>query len=234
MIRFFFGTLFLALVFVLPDPTMARVDVGISISLPPPIVFAGPLELVVIPETYVYAVPDAEVDIFFYGGWWWRPWQGRWYRSRYYNSGWAHYQSVPLFYSSVPLSWRNDYRNRRWAGHQWNYRRIPQQQLQRNWNRWEKNRYWERNQTWGVQGLNPRSRSRDVRQPDNRPQAQPVRQQTREVAPRVRDDRPQDYRPQSRRDEPRQVRQKQQVEPRQARPRQERPEQGGGERQEKR
>ena len=38
-------------------PTAAQVDVRIGIGLPPPIVFARPPELVVIPETYVYAVP---------------------------------------------------------------------------------------------------------------------------------------------------------------------------------
>ncbi|MGA2527359.1 MAG: hypothetical protein ABSF79_12220, partial [Smithellaceae bacterium] len=63
----------------------------VSIALPPPIVFAAPPELVVIPETNVYAVPDVDVDIFFYSGWWWRPWEGRWYRSRNYNSGWGYY-----------------------------------------------------------------------------------------------------------------------------------------------
>ena len=92
----------LVLVQVFPIPAMARVDVGISISLPPLIVFAGPPEVVVIPETYVYAVPDINVDIFFYNGWWWRPWEGRWYRSRNYNSGWAYCQNVPSFYREVP------------------------------------------------------------------------------------------------------------------------------------
>jgi hypothetical protein len=61
-----FGTILLALVVVFPIPTMARVDAGRSISLPPPIVFSAPPELVVIPETYAYAVPDLDVDIFFY------------------------------------------------------------------------------------------------------------------------------------------------------------------------
>ena len=138
MKKLFWGTLLLASVFVLPVPTMAGVDVGINISLPPPIVFAGPPEMVVLPETNVYVVPDSDVDIFFYGGWWWRPWEGRWYRSHYYNSGWGYYQSVPSFYVGIPSGWRNDYREHRWRGQQWNYQRIPQQQVQRNWKGWEK------------------------------------------------------------------------------------------------
>jgi len=62
---------------------LAAVDIHISIPLPPPIVFPGPPELIVIPDTYVYVVPDIDADIFFGDGWWWRLWEGRWYRSRY-------------------------------------------------------------------------------------------------------------------------------------------------------
>jgi hypothetical protein len=153
MKKLFLGTLLLALVFVLPIPTMAGVDVSINISLPPPIVFAGPPEMVVLPETNIYVVPDSDVDIFFYGGWWWRPWEGRWYRSHYYNSGWGYYQSVPSFYAGIPSGWRNDYREHRWRGQQWNYQRIPQQQVQRNWKGWEKNKHWEKQNTWGVPGF---------------------------------------------------------------------------------
>ena len=89
MKKLFFGTVLLALVIVVPIPTMARVDVSVNIGLPPPIMFAAPPSLIVMPETYVYVVPDVDVDIFFYNGWWWRPWEGRWYRSRHYDSGWG-------------------------------------------------------------------------------------------------------------------------------------------------
>jgi hypothetical protein len=101
MKKLIFGTMLMALVFVAPIPTMAEVSVHVGISLPPPIVFASPPELVVLPETYVYVVPDAEVDIFFYNGWWWRPWEGHWYRSRHYGSGWVYYRSVPSFYRGI-------------------------------------------------------------------------------------------------------------------------------------
>jgi hypothetical protein len=162
MKKIFFGTLFLALVIVVPIPTMAmggRVDVGVSIPLPPLIEFSAPPEMVVIPETYVYAVPDLDVDIFFYDGWWWRPWEGRWYRSRNYSSGWSYYKNTPSFYSGIPSGWRNDYREHRWSGHQWDYQRIPHQQVQKNWNNWKKSRYWEKQNTWGVKDLKSRTRS---------------------------------------------------------------------------
>ena len=196
MKKVFLGIILLALVLIFPVPTMARADVNVHISLPPLIVFAGPLEVVVIPETYVYVVPDIDVDIFFYNGWWWRPWQGRWYRSRHYNSGWVYYRRIPSFYGRIPSRWRNDYRDHRWGGHPWNYQRIPQQQLQQNWSNWEKSRHWEKQNTWGVQGLKPQTRSQQpsqaVQPQKPRPQYQPAKPQIREAA------KPQQSRPQSR------------------------------------
>jgi hypothetical protein len=159
MKRVIFGTLLLALVIAVPISTMARVDVNVSINLPPPIMFAAPPALIVLPETYVYVVPDIDEDIFFYNGWWWRPWEGRWYRSRHYDSGWARYGSIPSFYRGIPSGWRNDYRDRRWGGRQWDYQQIPHEQVQRNWSTWEKSRHWEKQNTWGVQGLKSRTRS---------------------------------------------------------------------------
>jgi len=211
MKKLLFGTILLALVLVFPIPTMAAVDVGISISLPP-IVFSAPPLMVVIPETNVYAVPDLDVDIFFYGGWWWRPWEGRWYRSRNYDSGWGHYRSVPSFYRGIPSGWRNDYRERRWKGHEWNHERIPHEQVQRNWRNWGKNRHWEKQNSWGVKDLKPRTRSQ---QPSRavQPQSQ-AKPQSREV-------RPQRSQPQHR------------EAPQQSKPRQGKPERGKEEKQDR-
>jgi hypothetical protein len=155
MKKLIFGGLFLALLIVVSIPTMARADVNVSIGLPPLIVFSSPPQLIVLPETYVYVVPDVDADIFFYDGWWWRQWEGRWYRSQYYDSGWAYYQSVPSFYVWIPSGWRNDYRDHRWKGNQWNYQRISHHQVQQNWKSWEKSKHWEKQQNWGVQGLKP-------------------------------------------------------------------------------
>jgi len=213
MKKLLFGTMFLASVIVLPMPAMARVDIGINISLPPPIVFAAPPEVVVIPETYVYVVPDSDVDIFFYDGWWWRPWEGRWYRSRHYDNGWIYYRSVPFFYGGIPSGWRNDYRAHRWGGHQWNYQRIPQRQLQGNWSNWQKSRHWEKQQTWGVQGLKPRAGAQRS-SPAVQPKSQ-VRPQSREVA------KPQQTRPQSREVQPQRPQpQQREVKPQRSQPQQ--------------
>jgi hypothetical protein len=145
--------LFLTLVVFAPVSALAGVSVHIDIPLPPPIIFPAPPVPVVIPETDVYTVPDVQEDIFFYGGWWWRPWEGRWYRSHYYDRGWGYYRGVPSFHGNVPPGWRDNYRNKQWKGHPWQQQRVPHQELQRNWHGWEKNRHWERQNSWGVQGL---------------------------------------------------------------------------------
>jgi hypothetical protein len=225
MKKLLFGTTLLALVIAVPIPMMAAVDIHVSIPLPPSIVFAAPPEVVVIPETYVYVVPDVDVDIFFYNGWWWRPWEGRWYRSRQYSSGWVYYQSVPSFYAGIPSGWRNDYREHHWGGHPWNYQRIPHQQLQKNWSSWEKNRHWEKQQTWGVQGLKPRTQSQ---QPSRAVKPQPqVKPQSREAS------KPQQSRPQSREVQPQHSQPQHQETPQHSQPGQGKPEREGGEKQDR-
>jgi hypothetical protein len=160
MKKLFFESLFFALVFVIPVSTVAGEGAGITFSLPPLITFESPPEVVVIPETYVYAVPDADSDMFFYDGVWWRPWEGRWYQSPDYRSGWQRYEKVPVFYKQIPPGWRNDYKKRHWKGHPWNYQRIPHKQVQQNWKGWKKDKHWETQQYWGVQGLHPQTKSK--------------------------------------------------------------------------
>ncbi|HXC52020.1 MAG TPA: hypothetical protein VN634_14120 [Candidatus Limnocylindrales bacterium] len=144
---------------VLPQAADAQISVSIGIPLPPPIVFAAPPELVVLPGSYVYVAADLAEDVYFVDGWWWRPWQGHWYRSHSYDRGWDRYSSVPSFYGGVNHGWRNDYRERRWQGHDWNYQRMPQQRVASNWSSWKSNNYWDSQQHWGVPDMQQQSRS---------------------------------------------------------------------------
>lgn len=106
---------------ILAIPAGAQVNIQIGIQPPPPIVFSAPPDMVVLPGTNVYVVPDVDVDVFFFDGWWWRPWGGHWYRSQYYDRGWGYYSSEPGFYQDVPEDWRHSYREHRWEGQPWNY-----------------------------------------------------------------------------------------------------------------
>ncbi len=112
------------------------------IPLPPPLLLPVPPPVVILPDTDVYVAADLADDLFFSAGWWWRPWHGRWYRSRSYDRGWVHYRGTPHFYRTVPRDWRDDYRARRWGGGAWDYQLIPQARLKRNWSHWQSSGYW--------------------------------------------------------------------------------------------
>lgn len=148
-------TVLLIFMVMIPASVLAEIDVKVrvDIPLPPPIIFPAPPAVVVIPETDVYAVPDVEADIFFYSGWWWRPWEGRWYRSRYYDRGWTHYDKAPSFQRHVPPGWRQNYRERRWKGYEWEHRSIPYRDAEKNWQGWKKNKHWQNENYWGLRGM---------------------------------------------------------------------------------
>ncbi len=112
------------------------VHVGVSVSLPR-VVLHSPPAVVLIPGTYVYFVPDIDADILFYGGHWYRPYKGYWYRAVGYNGPWVHTVNtkVPRVLIDLPPDFR-----RVPAGHQ----RIPYGQLKKHWKTWEKERYWDR------------------------------------------------------------------------------------------
>jgi hypothetical protein len=196
MKKLLIATMLLASLLTMPIPAMTQVNVNITIGVPPPVIFQEPPDVIVIPDTnYVYAVPDINIDLFFWNGWWWRPWQGRWYRSQYYDRGWVYYRSVPSFYFDVDPGWRGYHRDRNWYGHPWYYERISQRRLQQNWKRWDENRHWEKRQTWGVQNYQPRpqQQKQDLRrerqqQYQQRPEVREYQQQRQQLQrqPQVR------------------------------------------------
>ena len=116
--------------------------------------FAAPPDLVVIPGTYAYIVPDIAVDVLFYQGYWWRPYESRWYRSGDYNGQWSYVEPgrIPNGLRGLP----HDYRQRRPLG----YERIAHEDVKKNWRRWENEKHWERRteQERGEQGERGRGR----------------------------------------------------------------------------
>jgi hypothetical protein len=88
----------------------ARAEVSININLGPPVVIAEPPHLVLVPQSQVYFSPDPQVDIFFYGGYWWSPRGDRWYRATEHNGPWGVIERsrVPREVIVVP----GDYRTR--------------------------------------------------------------------------------------------------------------------------
>ncbi len=145
-------TLFAAMVLFLAIPISAVAvppqppapNVTAAVPLPPPIIFTAPPEVIVLPEVEVYLVPSVPQQLFFYNGYWWRPWKGGWYRSHYYDRDWSVYSGVPFWYDKVPYTWRENYRTRLWGGHPWNYHPIQYNDLQRNWRAWHNTHHWNK------------------------------------------------------------------------------------------
>ncbi len=89
----------------------AAAEVNLSINIGPPVVVGPPSAMVMVPGTSVYFAPGFDVDIFFYGGYWWSPRGERWYRASDYGGPWhvVRRASVPRAVYGVPGDYRQVY-----------------------------------------------------------------------------------------------------------------------------
>lgn len=112
---------------------------GGEIVDPPPVAFAGPPDVVVVPSgtTYVYMVPNTP-GFYFYDGYWYRYYRGYWFRSSVYNGRWGYIESslVPRYVLDVPPEYV--YHLPR------GYHRVRYNDLHRNWRAWEHGHHWNR------------------------------------------------------------------------------------------
>lgn len=105
--------LLLAFLAVVTAPT-AQAEVNVNINFgPPPIVVSAPAQVVLMPQSGIYFVPNLGFDIFFYNGYWWSPRGERWYRSGEYKGPWLaiNRSHVPASLFKVPKNYRSVYKN---------------------------------------------------------------------------------------------------------------------------
>ncbi|OPY65766.1 MAG: hypothetical protein A4E57_03054 [Syntrophorhabdaceae bacterium PtaU1.Bin034] len=119
------------------NPGQADTQGTTNVPSPPPYAVSAPPAVVPVPGTYVYFIPYIGVDVFFYRGYWYRPYRNNWYRSSSYNGPWAYMPpvQVPRSLTTLPDGYR-----RVPSGS----RSIPHNELQKNWERWEHERHWDR------------------------------------------------------------------------------------------
>jgi hypothetical protein len=117
------------------DFNLGDLSIGMG-SSPPPYEMRGEPELLPIPGRYAYYVPDIDVDIFFYHGRWYRPHKDRWFRSDSYNGPWDRIRDIPAPLQDLP----RDYRSSTPRG----YYQVPYGELRDNWEKWEREKYWDR------------------------------------------------------------------------------------------
>jgi hypothetical protein len=93
-------------IFIPPPPS-----VHVRVSAPPPIVFPAPPHLIMVPGSDVYYAPDIEDEILYSRGYYWRPYEGRWYRARSHGGPWHHMdrRRVPRGVYGLPPGYRHDY-----------------------------------------------------------------------------------------------------------------------------
>lgn len=131
----------------LPDGSaQAGVNIGVNIEIPSPFVFPAPPPVVVIPGTYVYMVPDVDVQVLFFRGHWYRPHGGRWYRGRSHDGPWVHIgpKHVPRALAGLPPGYHRIPPGRPL---------IPHGHLKANWERWERENHWKKHKEWrGPEG----------------------------------------------------------------------------------
>jgi hypothetical protein len=136
-------------VFCLFSPVISNAEVNVRVAIPlPPLVIPAPPALVVIPGSYVYYPPDIGADIFFYQDYWYRPYQGRWFRAKDYNGPWRGIAiaRMPRTVIGVPPGFRRG---------PIVYERVPYGDVKRNWRVWESERHWDRDR------YNKRGRTRE-------------------------------------------------------------------------
>ena len=144
-----------------PSQGNAGVNVSVGINLPA-FRFPVPPPMVVIPGTYAYFAPEADVDIVFYEGFWYRPYEGRWFRSRGYNGPWGYIATprVPHVLMELPHDYRHAYRE---------HPRIDHRDFNRHWRSWERNKYWEKDERWRAgKAKEHRKERREDRRKDRR------------------------------------------------------------------
>ena len=88
------------------------------------------------------SVPDPNIDVFFYGGYWWSPRGERWYRARAYNGPWGVIERhrVPPAVIYVPRDYRARYERER---------HVPYGQWKKDRSRWDRenrktHKQWEK------------------------------------------------------------------------------------------
>lgn len=70
-------------------PAQAQVNVNLNIGQPPPVIFAAPPRVVVVPKTPVYYAPDTSYNVFFYDGRYYSLHNGGWFLATSHRGPWA-------------------------------------------------------------------------------------------------------------------------------------------------
>ncbi len=166
----------------IPSGVLAsNIDIDISINTPPPMVFASPPEMTVIPGNYdyVYIIPEVS-GLYFHSGYWYRHYRGNWFRATFYEGPWVvvYPSMVPTFVLTMPTLYPQ-YQTVSLV-------RISYCDFERNWKDWGYTRHWHK-YDWYRRGWQAQANHQEYRY--YRPNRQENRVYYREMPPTQRFDR---------------------------------------------
>jgi hypothetical protein len=84
-------------------------DVIIKVSPPPEITISSEPDVIEIPNTDVYYIPDVPEHIVFYEGNWYRLHENHWFMSTSYSGPWAYVESPPSVIVSLPSEYHGEH-----------------------------------------------------------------------------------------------------------------------------
>jgi len=139
--------------------TAGNVNINIGVGVPPPLEFAAPPDVVVVPSgtSDVYLVPNT-VGLYFYGGFWYRFHENHWFRATLYSGPWRTIVATLVPRSVVVIP--PDYVLSMPQG----YHRIRYNDFHSHWKNWGHNHYWNK-QTWYRDHAQHHWGGRDFHQP---------------------------------------------------------------------
>jgi Domain of unknown function (DUF5666) len=103
---------------------------AVTIQPPPELVIAEEPDVIVIPGTDVYYIPDIEANIVFYDGNWYREYGRHWFVSASYNGPWVYVENPP----DVIVTVRSERHPER---------RIHLEELKAKWREWKMEHHWQ-------------------------------------------------------------------------------------------
>ncbi|MFI4962890.1 MAG: hypothetical protein ACHP6H_03435, partial [Legionellales bacterium] len=120
---------------------------GVGPSLPQGVAAAPDVVVVPSGETYVYMVPNT-TGVYFYGGSWYRYYEGYWFRSPVYAGNWSMVAPtvVPRVVVNVPPEYPRYLPP--------TYYRIHYNDLHQHWQEWDRNHEWH-NRDWYKAEMKP-------------------------------------------------------------------------------
>ncbi|MGA3173694.1 MAG: hypothetical protein ABSE25_04620 [Syntrophorhabdales bacterium] len=189
MKKLLFGTMLLALVIVVPIPTMAAVDINVAIPLPPPIASQAPPDVIDNQGWgYYNNVPSFYFDV--------DPgWRG-YYRDHNWNGHRWNYERIPN--QRLQQNWKSWHNDRHWEKQgTWGVQGYqPRPQKERQAVRQQRQKQYQ--QRPEVQQHQPQRQEQrpQAQKPQGQPQRQPQERVQRVQQPQRQEQRPQAQQPQ--------------------------------------